>query len=70
MIKGYTEAISYLKTIKSLGIEDKKTKEFEKNNTLYRKNNLKSIFISAIYVPIVMFAASIKESDMYLITLQ
>lgn len=30
MIKGYTEAISYLKTIKSLGIEDKKTKEFEK----------------------------------------
>lgn len=59
MIKGYTEAISYLKTIKALGIEDRKIKEFEKNNILYRKNNLKSIFISAIYVPIVMFAASI-----------
>lgn len=59
MIRSYTESLSYIKTIKSLGIEDKKKIEFMHYNEKYRKNNLKSILISAIYVPAVMFIASI-----------
>ncbi len=59
MIRSYTESLSYIKTIKALGIEDKKKIEFMHYNEKYRKNNLKSILISAIYVPAVMFIASI-----------
>lgn len=59
MIRSYTESLSYIKTIKALGIEDKKKNEFLYFNEKYRKNNLKSILISAIYVPAVMFVASI-----------
>ena len=59
MIRSYTESLSYIKTIKALGIEDKKKIEFMHYNEKYRKNNLKSILISAIYVPAVMFVASI-----------
>ncbi len=59
IIRSYTESLSYIKTIKSLGIEDKKKIEFMYFNEKYRKNNLKSILISAIYVPAVMFVASI-----------
>ena len=59
MIRSYTESLSYIKTIKALGIEDKKKNEFLYFNEKYRKNNLKSILISAIYVPAVMFIASI-----------
>lgn len=59
IIRSYTESLSYIKTIKSLGIEDKKKNEFLYFNEKYRKNNLKSILISAIYVPAVMFVASI-----------
>lgn len=59
MIKSYTESVSYTKTIKALGIEEEKNLEFEKYNISYKKNNLKSILISSIYVPMVMFIASI-----------
>lgn len=59
IIKSYTESLSYIKTIKSLGIENKKRREFLSFNEKYRKYNLKSILISAIFVPIVMFVASI-----------
>ena len=59
IIKSYTESLSYIKTIKALGIENKKRREFLSFNEKYRKYNLKSILISAIFVPIVMFVASI-----------
>lgn len=59
IINNYTEAVTYIKTIKALAIEDKKMEEFKAYNTLYRKNNLKSILISAIFVPTIMFIASI-----------
>ena len=59
IIRSYTESLSYIKTIKALGIEDKKKKEFKAYNEKYRKYNLLSILISAIFVPIVMFVASI-----------
>ncbi|WP_338817071.1 ABC transporter ATP-binding protein [Parvimonas micra] len=59
IIRSYTESLSYIKTIKSLGIEDKKKKEFKVFNEKYRKYNLRSILISAIFVPAVMFVASI-----------
>lgn len=59
IIKSYTESVTYTRTIKALGIENKKRKEFEKYNILYRKNSLKSIFIASIYVPMIMFIASI-----------
>ncbi|WP_313961043.1 ABC transporter ATP-binding protein [uncultured Parvimonas sp.] len=59
IIRSYTESLSYIKTIKALGIEDKKKKEFEVFNEKYRKYNLRSILISAIFVPAVMFVASI-----------
>lgn len=59
IIRSYTESLSYIKTIKALGIEDKKKKEFKAYNEKYRKYNLLSILISAIFVPTVMFVASI-----------
>ena len=59
IIRSYTESLSYIKTIKALGIEEKKKKEFVVFNNKYRKYNLKSILISAIFVPTVMFIASI-----------
>lgn len=59
IIRSYTESLSYIKTIKALGIEEKKKKEFVSFNEKYRKYNLKSILISAIFVPTVMFIASI-----------
>lgn len=59
IIRSYTESLSYIKTIKALGIEDKKKKEFKTYNEKYRKYNLLSILISAIFVPTVMFVASI-----------
>ena len=59
IIRSYTESLSYIKTIKALGIEEKKKKEFVVFNEKYRKYNLKSILISAIFVPTVMFIASI-----------
>ena len=59
IIRSYTESLSYIKTIKALGIEDKKKKEFKVYNEKYRKYNLLSILISAIFVPTVMFVASI-----------
>lgn len=59
IIRSYTESLSYIKTIKALGIEDKKKKEFNAYNEKYRKYNLLSILISAIFVPTVMFVASI-----------
>lgn len=59
IIRSYTESLSYIKTIKALGIEDKKKKEFKAYNGKYRKYNLLSILISAIFVPTVMFVASI-----------
>ena len=59
IIRSYTESLSYIKTIKALGIEKKKKKEFVVFNEKYRKYNLKSILISAIFVPTVMFIASI-----------
>lgn len=59
IIRSYTESLSYIKTIKALGIEDKKKKEFKAYNEKYRKYNLLSIIISAIFVPTVMFVASI-----------
>lgn len=59
IINNFTEAVTYIKTIKSLGIEDKKMKEFKGYNFLYRKNNLKSILISSIFVPTIMLIASI-----------
>ena len=59
IIRSYTESLSYIKTIKALGIEDKKKKEFKDYNEKYRKYNLLSILISAIFVPTVMFVASI-----------
>lgn len=59
IIRSYTESLSYIKTIKALGIEEKKKKEFVDFNNKYRKYNLKSILISAIFVPTVMFIASI-----------
>ena len=59
IIRSYTESLSYIKTIKPLGIEDKKKKEFKAYNEKYRKYNLLSILISAIFVPTVMFVASI-----------
>lgn len=59
IIRSYTESLSYIKTIKALGIEDKKKKEFKAYNEKYRKYNLLSILISAIFVPTVMFIASI-----------
>ena len=59
IIRSYTESFSYIKTIKALGIEDKKKKEFKAYNEKYRKYNLLSILISAIFVPTVMFVASI-----------
>lgn len=59
IIKSYTESLSYIKTIKALGIENKKRREFLSFNEKYRRYNLKSILISAIFVPIVMFVASI-----------
>jgi len=55
IIRSYTESLSYIKTIKALGIEDKKKKEFKAYNEKYRKYNLLSILISAIFVPTVMF---------------
>lgn len=59
IIRSYTESLSYIKTIKALGIEEKKKNEFISFNEKYRKYNLKSILISAIFVPTVMFIASI-----------
>ena len=59
IIRSYTESLSYIKTIKALGIEDKKKKEFKAYNEKYRKYSLLSILISAIFVPTVMFVASI-----------
>lgn len=59
IIRSYTESLSYIKTIKALGIEEKKKNEFVSFNEKYRKYNLKSILISAIFVPTVMFIASI-----------
>lgn len=59
IIRSYTESLSYIKTIKALGIEDKKKKEFKDYNEKYGKYNLLSILISAIFVPTVMFVASI-----------
>lgn len=59
IIRSYTESLSYIKTIKALGIEEKKKNEFVIFNEKYRKYNLKSILISAIFVPTVMFIASI-----------
>ena len=59
IIRSYTESLSYIKTIKALGIEKKKKNEFVSFNEKYRKYNLKSILISAIFVPTVMFIASI-----------
>lgn len=59
IIKSYTESVTYIKTIKALGIENRKIKEFEKYNRAYRKNSLNSIFIASIYVPMIMFIASI-----------
>lgn len=59
IIRSYTESLSYIKTIKALGIEDKKKKEFKAYNEKYRKYNSLSILISAIFVPTVMFVASI-----------
>ncbi|MEB3072804.1 ABC transporter ATP-binding protein [Parvimonas sp. C2] len=59
IIRSYTESLSYIKTIKALGIEEKKKKEFKVFNERYRKYNLRSILISAIFVPAVMFVASI-----------
>ena len=59
IIRSYTESLSYIKTIKALGIEDKKKKEFKAYNEKYRKYNLLSILISAIFVPTGMFVASI-----------
>ena len=59
IIRSYTESLSYIKAIKALGIEDKKKKEFKAYNEKYRKYNLLSILISAIFVPTVMFVASI-----------
>lgn len=59
IIRSYTESLSYIKTIKALGIEDKKKKEFKAYNEKYRRYNLLSILISAIFVPTVMFVASI-----------
>jgi len=59
IIRSYTESLSYIKTIKALGIEEKKKNEFVSFNNKYRKYNLKSILISAIFVPTVMFIASI-----------
>ena len=59
IIRSYTESLSYIKTIKALGIEEKKKNEFVVFNEKYRKYNLKSILISAIFVPTVMFIASI-----------
>ncbi|WP_347713984.1 ABC transporter ATP-binding protein [uncultured Parvimonas sp.] len=59
IIRSYTESLSYIKTIKALGIEEKKKNEFVVFNNKYRKYNLKSILISAIFVPTVMFIASI-----------
>lgn len=59
IIRSYTESLSYIKTIKALGIEDKKKKEFKAYNEKYRKYNLLSILISATFVPTVMFVASI-----------
>ena len=59
IIRSYTESLSYIKTIKALGIEDKKKKEFKAYNEKYRKYNLLSILISAIFVPTVMFVASV-----------
>lgn len=59
IIRSYTESLSYIKTIKALGIEDKKKKEFKAYNEKYRKYNLLSILVSAIFVPTVMFVASI-----------
>ena len=54
IIRSYTESLSYIKTIKALGIEEKKKKEFVVFNNKYRKYNLKSILISAIFLPTVM----------------
>ena len=59
IIRSYTESLSYIKTIKALGIEEKKKNEFVSFNEKYRKYNLKSILISAIFAPTVMFIASI-----------
>lgn len=59
IIRSYTESLSYIKTIKALGIEEKKKNEFVSFNEKYRKYNLKSILISAIFVSTVMFIASI-----------
>lgn len=59
IIRSYTESLSYIKTIKALGIEEKKKNEFVSFNEKFRKYNLKSILISAIFVPTVMFIASI-----------
>ena len=59
IIRSYTESLSYIKTIKALGIEEKKKNEFVSFNEKYRNYNLKSILISAIFVPTVMFIASI-----------
>lgn len=59
VIQDYTESVTYTKTIKSLGIEDKKMNEFEIHAIRLKKYSIKSILFSSIFIPSVMFFASI-----------
>lgn len=58
VIQDYTESVTYTNTIKSLGIEDKKYREFIKNSSNLKKYSIKSILFSSIFIPSVMFFAS------------
>lgn len=58
VIQDYTESVTYTKTIKSLGIEDKKMEEFLKNSYNLKKYSIRSFLFSSIFIPSVMFFAS------------